>query len=460
MEINKIKIPALLILFCLKVLESGVALGAEEKAIADTSAFLREATAIIAEGDKKFISKQGTDALIAKLSILESQSDLEAALKRARAIKNPFYRSLALGGIASGEIPVDPQTSAKHFREALAQAKEIKEYTGTHATSLRYLFELPPFYPQKEAHALLNDAMNAFATWDGSDVQKNKSLLSLAQATTAISPKDAKALLYDVALKSNHYWASNEYLATYMAQQDMEKALKLSNTHYTEHKDWPNDGYFRRAVLIELSKTDFPRAFEGIKKMQNLDQEIAAIKLAEFLLGESRKKEAEQVIHHIDSLKSDFNFTQSSLKKLYQSLEQGGLDTPDSNEFKPKDIDVFLKNPSAQNLQFFSLAEKIQFRDEVQIRAFISSSLPHLDELHDQGYPHHGSPSSMALGLLVVSSALIQDIPGAIELSKRIKIPELRAKFLLDAYEVANPMTEVVSNWPIHFWLHTHVQIR
>jgi hypothetical protein len=59
----------------------------------------------------------------------------------------------------------------------------------------------------------------------------------------------------------------------------------------------------------------------------------------------------------------------------------------------------------------------------------------------------------------VVCSALIHEIPQALEISKRIDIPELRANYLLDAYETMNPMVPTVSQWPINFWQHKTVLI-
>ncbi len=151
--------------FGLAVLGTGLALGSKEKTSADASEILREARTLISEGDTQFVPQQGTDALRAQLAILESESKPKAALQSARAIENPFYASLALGGIAAREIPVHPSKSTAHLREALARAKEIKEYTGTHPTSLRYLFELPPFYPKKEAREAAKPMSEAVSNW-------------------------------------------------------------------------------------------------------------------------------------------------------------------------------------------------------------------------------------------------------------------------------------------------------
>lgn len=432
----------------------------DDKVVPAKSLLLNEAKQIIVENRDQFIVKHKIEALLAKLSILESQSDTSSALDRARAIESPFYSSLALSGIAATEIRSDPAISAKHFQEGLARSLEIKEWNGSNATSLGYILDLLPAYPEKQSLELLKASRDTFSSWDGSDVQKGSALLSLSKVTTAIAPGEAQELLDEVALKSNHYWESIEYLGTFMAQQSMEEALERSKQRYKEGKDWPNDVNFLRAVLLELAKTDFPGAFAGIKEMQGLDQEITAVKLTDFLLAQSRKKEAQLVIDHIQSLKSDFNWTQESLKTLRRELERvEPMPTP-SDTITPEAIDSFLKMPSTDGFQSISHSKSIVFRDEPQIRDFITKSLPFVEPIQEMGYPHHGSPRSSALGLLVVCSALIDEIPQALELSKRISIPELRASFLLYSYEAGSPMPSTVSEWPIHFWQHRIVQLK
>ena len=425
-----------------------------------SGALLAAAKEVIAENSDTFIVQDKAEVLVAKLSILESQSDVRSALVRARSIKSPFYSSLALCGIAATEIPSDPSTSAKHFREALARSGDVKQWTGSYATSLGLIFGLLPSYPRKEAHELLEASKEAFDAWGGSDCQRSQALLALSEVTAALGPDGAKGLLYSVALKSNHYWDSIEYLATAMARQSMEQALELSEKHYAAKRDWPNDQYFRRAVLIELARTDFPRAFAGIKAMRKLDQEIAAVTLAEFLLDEERRSETRQVVAHIESLRSDFNWTQSSLTKLRSRLEQAGQGATPSVAVTPEAIADFLQSPNAGGLQSFLSAGRMVFGDERQVRDFVSTSLPLVEAIRDRGYPYHGSPRSTALGLLAVCSALLDEVPQALRISKRIAIPELRASCLLDAYEVTHPVPATVSRWPIHFGQHKTIQIQ
>jgi hypothetical protein len=414
----------------------------------------------IAVNTNVFKATPRTDALLTKFSILEYQSDAQDALGRVRAMQDPFFASLALGGIAAIEMSADPSASTNHFREALSNTSNITHWTGSHATSLEFLFSLLSSYPKKDASLLLTASQKAFDAWKGSADQKGSALLALSKATTVIAPDRAEELLLDVALKSNHHWDSIEYLGTFMARQSLEKTLKLAEQHYQARKDWPNDQYFLRAVLIELARTDFDRSFQSIKKMRDLDQEIAAEKLAESMLAENRKKDAREVINYLDALKTEFAWTKESLDKLHSQLEQEGENITQADTATPKQIDDFLKDANATQLQSLAGKASITFKDKQQVSDFVAKALPLAESIADMGYPHHGSPRSAALGLLVLCSVLTGESDKALEISRRIAIPELRISYLLDAYEQINPLPAPVPDWPIHFWKRTSVSLQ
>ena len=420
---------------------------------------LDSARSEVSENATNFIALERTDALFTKLAILESQTDTERALDRARAIKNPFYSSLALGGVAATEMQSAPSASTNHFCEALITSRSISHWTGIHATSLCFLFGLLPFYPKDEASLLLGTSKEAFDAWQASDYQKGQSLLAFAKATTSVSPTNAESLLLNVAIKSNHYWDSIEYLAGFIAKQSPDKALRLAEAHYQARRDWPNDQYFLRAVLIEMAKKDFGSAFQGIKNMRDLDREIAAVELAEAMLAAKRQREAEEVIAYIGRLKTDFAWTKESLNKLRGQLASEGPSPTRPTSAEPAVIDHFLKGPSSEQLQ--TLAEKavVTFRDKQQALAFVAAALPLAETIRDRGY-RHGSPRSTTLGLLVLCSVAAEKTDTALEIARRIDIPEIRVSYLLDAYEQIKPMPASVSDWPIHFWKRTSVSIQ
>jgi hypothetical protein len=86
---------------------------------------LDSARAEVAANATNFSAMERTDALFTKLAILESQTDAGTALNRARAIRNPFYSSLALGGIAATAIRSNPSAATNHFCEALVTSRGI-----------------------------------------------------------------------------------------------------------------------------------------------------------------------------------------------------------------------------------------------------------------------------------------------------------------------------------------------
>ncbi len=437
----------------LLILQTVTALGTDET-------LLNVAREEITTKAETFWIQDQTGTLSVKLAILESQSNLEVALDRARSIEDPFYASLALGGIAVVEIPSDPNTSMILFREALEHSISITRWNDDHATSLELLFELIPSYPKEEAYELLSISEETLTAWNESASAKGKSLLTLAKVTTTIAPEKAKPLLLDVALTSNHYWEAIEYLGTFMARQSPEPTLELAEQLYEAKKNWPNEQYFLRSVLIERARTDFPRAFEGIKKMRRLDCEIAAIKLAESLLAAKRKKDAKEVISYVQSLQSDFNWTQQSLERLLDRLKHDKKDRTPLDMVTPERIDDFLKAPNTTVWRALPWIKQITFQDEKQVREFIAAMIPLAESTKPTELRHYESQYSMVFGLLTVCSAMIGDTDRALELSNRIDNPALRAGYLLDAYEQTHPMPSVVSKWSIRFWRPIDISIQ
>lgn len=413
----------------------------------------------MAANKDKLIEKLRTDILLTKLAILESRSDRQGAMVRARAIENPFYAALALGGIAATEASSAPSISVGHFREALARSASIAHYNGDSATSLDFLFQLPPCYPKDQAVVLLAECEQTLGAWKGADNQKNHALLSLCKSTASITPEGTHHLL-DVAMKSHHYGASIEYLGTFMARQSLETALKSAEQRYQAARDKLNAGYFLRAVLLELARTDFSRAFEGIKGMQGLDGEIAAVNFAESMLAANRRKEAREVIDYVSSLKSEFNWTRQSLDRLNGKLAQDKEPPPLVGPVTPDMIDAFLMAPAADQLEAFAARPPITFKDKNQAREFVLKALPLADDIVERGYPYHGSPRSAALGMLMICSVLTGNVDQALEISARIQIPDLRIGYLMDSYEQVSPLPSIVSDWPIHFCFRKSISVQ
>jgi hypothetical protein len=420
---------------------------------------IEEARKEIASSKNNFILQHKKDVLLAKLSIIECKIDMDRAVGRAIAIENPFYSSLAMGGIAATEITSNLTSSIHHYNQALEHALKVTHWTDSHPTSLCFLFQILTDYPSQQDKVLLSSSKEILKQWNAREVQKGSSFLALSKATTLISPLEAEKLLFDNALKSNHYWESIEYLATFLTQQLPEKTLKQAQDHYVARKDWPNDRYFLQAVLIEIAKADFSRGFGEIKKMRDLDKDIALVHLAETMLKLNRKEEAQKVVDFIISLNSEFNFTQTSLERLQRKLNKESESIVNTTIITDQIIDDFLQNGNTQKLRSFTKKDSLIFRDKKQIDTFIQKSLPLAESIRDLGYPFHGSPRSETLGILMICSAVVGRPNQVLEISKKINIPEIRVSYLIDAYEHIYPLQSVVSKWPIHFTKQIKVQI-
>lgn len=457
---NMIILPFVMLLFSDPPIEASPS----SKAHMQTRTLLESARQEIVSSGDGFIDKATFDILITKLAILESYSDLQTALSRARSIENPFYSSLAIGGIAAIEISLDLNLSTTLFREALDRSLKVTHWTNLDATSLTFLFQLLSDYPSEQGVALLAASNQAFDEWDvSSDIQKEDAMFALSEATILIAPSEAENLLFHVALKSNHYYASIEYLAAFLASRSLEQTLQHAVQHYQARTDWPNDQYFLRAVLIELSKTDFARAFQKVKKMRDLDKEITAVKFAEYLLKMDRRKEAQEVITYTLSLESKFNpennWTKISLERLQEELKESRETAIEVEVVTSQMIDDFIHNSNTEKLRSIINRNNFVFRNEQQVNTFIQKALPVAKTFPDSD-PLHNSPRSIALGHLVVCSAMIGKIDQAVEIAKNIHVPELRISYLLDAYETAKPLPLTVSGWPIHLWQQKFVSIK
>jgi hypothetical protein len=75
------------------------------------------------------------------------------------------------------------------------------------------------------------------------------------------------------------------------------------------------------------------------------------------------------------------------------------------------------------------------------------------------GFPHHGSPRSVMLGMLARISAMQQDLERAEEIAREITIPELQAFYLMEACEASRPLPGVLRGWPIYFYTRSEIRI-
>jgi hypothetical protein len=412
-------------------------------------------------------SNYRSESLYAKLSILQYSKSPNKSLKTIKGLSEDFYRSLALGGIASIEQKSNPEEAEKLYIEALNQALKIDHWVGSDASSMGYLFQLIPNFKDKQNERLLDLSWNAFENWKDSPQVKSHAMLILSQITTAVKASLVKEVLLHKALKSNHYGDSIELLSKFLYKNAPLETLRLAQEYYDTSKDWPMCNNFLRAVLIEHATNNFEETFERVKKMRSIDQEIACMKLSEKLVEVGQKEKAIKVLDHLDSL-VEMNISrpdnavhvqaQGLSTKLRREMKEGKKNSDKSDIIEPEMIDNFLGQPTLADfnkiIKSNRMSSQIQFHNIKQAEEFISKGLLFAKEIRGMGYPHHGSPRSTALGTLALIAAKIDSPEQVMNITNEISIPELRAFYLMEAYEENSPLPSVIKNWPMRFWNH------
>ncbi|MBI4711183.1 MAG: hypothetical protein HY767_01805, partial [Candidatus Omnitrophica bacterium] len=159
----------------------------------------------------KFTMPDKAGMLDAECAILRFDRHPKESLEEARNLTEPFFSSLAIGGIAAKTL--DMSQSEKLYIEALNRALKIDHWTGSDASSLGYLFQMIPQYKPKQADRLLEISWNILDSWKESDNQKSHAMRVLSMKVIEIEPESAKEILLNKALKGDYYEDSIELLA-------------------------------------------------------------------------------------------------------------------------------------------------------------------------------------------------------------------------------------------------------
>ena len=415
----------------------------------------------------QFKNNYRSESLYAKLVILQYPQSPNKSLNDLKSLSNNFYQSLALGGIVSIEQKLNPQEAEKLYIDALNKALKIDHYTGSDASSMNYLFQLIPYFKDTQIQRLLDLSWKILDDWEDSPTRKSRAMLTLSQITTDVRPSLAKEILLDKALKSNHYWDSIEVLSVFLYKNSPNETLKIAQEYYDTSKNWPMCNDFLIAVLVAHARDNFNDTFERIKKMRELDKAIVCMKLSKKLVADGQKRKAIKILDYLDSLvKSNISRPDNAVYvharglsiKLRREIKEGKENNYQSDIILPETIDEFLKQP---NLSAFNeiiksdrISNKIQFRNKKQVEKFISKGLPYAKKIRDRGYPHHGSPRSIAIGTLALIAAKINSPELTMNIAREISIPELRAFYLMEAYEINTGLLSVTKVWPLRFLRH------
>lgn len=412
---------------------------------------------------KEFLEQYRSQSLLAECAALRYRNQPKEALEQARGLTEPFYSSLALGAIAAQLLPDNPIEAQKLLMEAQSQALTIDHWTGSDATSLGYLFQLIQMFKQKQAREILGASRGNLNSRRSNPTTKQHAMLVLSQATLAVDPSQAASLLEEAckATQYYHYYESVQLLGRYEARTRKGWATKELEAFYRSGRDWPASYEVISAVLLEDALADLPKASERIKTLPEGKQDAARVSIAQALKVAGRKEEASAVLEVLESrMKADAMQAQWVRDYATSARARWAAEEEVVRAVSAEDIVRFLAKPTAEALRTVAYRNRpMAFQDAKQASAFVTAALPLAREIWDMGYPHHGSPRSVLLGTLARIKAIQGEPEQAKKIADEITIPELKAFYLLQAYEACHPLPDVVRAWPLHFYPRPEIRI-
>jgi hypothetical protein len=401
------------------------------------------------------------ESLMVECAVLRYRDHPKDALAAARAIKEPFYTSLALGGIAAQQLESDPAQAKELFLEAQERAIEIDHWTGSDATSLGYLFDLIPLFEPAQTKALLAISRKNLQRWNASAGQKSHPMAALSRAMISVNPSGVDELLQEVSNseQSNHYHESIELLGRFVAQTRRKWAAKEAKQFYESGDDWPFAFCPLSAVLLEDALLDLPRARKRIRMLPDGPQDKAWVAVAQALEKVGRMEEALDLLDEVDA-RSKANVRQARWIRDAVRKFRTLWTTEKLGPVSAKEIDQLMEMPDSSTLNAMVYQKRpIVFRNEEQAAAFVAAALPPVRKMKELGYPHHGSPRSVLLGALARIMAMQKDLEQAENIAREIAIPELRAFYLMEAYVAIRPLPELLRGWPIYYYIRAEIRI-
>jgi len=405
---------------------------------------------------KEFIQSYRSESLLAECAALRYRYQPNEALEQARGLKEPFYSSLAFGAIAAQLLADDPIEAQKLLMKAQTQAVTIDHWTGSDATSLGYLFQLIQMFKPKQAQEILAASRRNLNLPKSYPTTKQHAMLILSQATLAVDPSQATSLLKD-ACKSHHYYESVQLLGRYKARNRKDWAAKELEAFYKSRRDWPSAHELIIAVLLENALADLPKAIERINTLPERQQDAARASIAEALKEAGRKKEAMAVLEVLESRAKAAEWVYDYVRN---ARARWAAEEDATRPMSAEDIERFLAKPTMEALRRIADGGRpMAFQDAKQASAFVTEALPLAREIREWGYPHHGSPRSVMLGMLTRIKAAQGEPEQAKKIADEITIPELKAFYLLQAYEAFQPLPNVVQTWPLYFYTRPEIRI-
>lgn len=419
---------------------------------------LEEAHHILADLQKRnaFTQPYRCESLLTQCAILRYRSHPDEALAEARGLSEPFFASLAIGGMASQQIERDAKTAEELLMEAQRRALAIDHWMGSDATSLGYLFQVVPLFERKQAAAALAASRVNLKAWEGDAFVKSRAMLELSRVALVVDPSLAGQLLQDARRnpQSNHYYESIKLLSRTEASRQPQRTTEQVAAFYRSGRDLPAEDDPIVSALVADAMRDVPAACERIKTLKEDQQNRLLYELTDALAEDGRKEEAMRLLEQLEA-RAKGNATEVTWLHGGIAHLQERLRARQPQAVSVAEIDGFLGKPSAELLREITREDRpLTFRDARQAKDFVAAARP----LAPQVQPLLGAEALYwdmqrlaAMGVLTRVCAILGDVDAALQIAGQVDTPELRAMYLLQAEEDLHPLPEVMRGWPIHY---------
>lgn len=392
--------------------------------------------------------------LRARCAVLRYPNHRAESLATARTELDPFYASLALAAMAAQSLGKDAELASAMLLEAELAALPIDHWTGNDATSMGYLFQLIPHYPEPQAEDLLSKSRYNLARWSADSHRKSHPMQVLAEVTIQLDPSEASSFLTDMASRENHYHASVKTIGRYLAQRSPDEAWELVQSLRSAPQSKPAYYELASAVLTEVALKDVSTVFDHVERFPETDRRMIYVKLGYNLLAEGERDKAQIVADRLPPLGPQSGNGDVAAQFLAR-LEAPPPYTRERVEIGPEDIEIFLQGPEPLALRRIMDARRITFADREQGVAFIEAALPFAGTVArlGEGKSLPGLRASVWSGWRFLSrvSASAGDVQMAYLSCRSVSDTEARIGLLLEAYEIAHPLPEPSREWPLGF---------
>jgi hypothetical protein len=280
-------------------------------------------------------------------------------------------------------------------------------------------------------------------------LDKATRILGDLQGTRALQHYLSESLLVECAVLRYRDHPKETLVATRVIKEPFYASLALRGISALRLENDPDEA---KNLLLEAQD-------RALKIDHWTGSDATSLAVAQALQEASRTEDALALLDEVDA-RVTAKVTQASrvrdLSRRFRTL----WTAEEVRAVSAEAIDRFLKQPELSELIAMVYHNRpIVFRDGKQAASFVAATWPLAGNVKEFGYPHHGSPRSVLLGMLAKIRAVQGDLGQAEKVVEEIAVPELKAFYLMEACEVSRPLPGVLRGWPIYFYTRTEIQI-